>query len=99
MSDSLPISSSRPEGIRPIDAGSTAREADKAPGGPAFKALLDQLEQRTQQLSKKSAGELSRDGLADAVGDARASLEQMLSLKDRLIEDWRAAEQQSRAKP
>ena len=100
MTDSIPVAPSGAESLRPLDGKPSARAriAGGAQDSVAFKALFDSLEQRAERLSKASERELSRDGLASAVGDARASLEEVLSLKDRLLEEWRAAEQQARPK-
>ena len=81
---------------RPADGSSRAPAA--APQGPAagsvaFQALLEDLESRAHALEAKSREELTPDGLAGAVDDARASLERMLSLQDRLLEAWRASRQ------
>jgi len=61
-------------------------------GAVAFKALLDELEQRAQALEIESRKDLSKDDLAGAVDNARISLSQMLSLKDRLLEAWQASQ-------
>src|SRR5262245_59585000 len=85
-------------GVRPPDKSTSSRAVETAGAGAAFKALLESLERRADQLEKKSEGEVTRENLSAAVGDARKSLDEMLSLKDRVLEEWRAAEQRSRAK-
>jgi hypothetical protein len=61
--------------------------------------LLEQLEDRTRALALESQKDLSKDDLAGAVDNARASLEQMLTLKDQLLEAWRAAQQAEQSAP
>lgn len=75
-------------------SGAERKEGVQGDGAMAFKALLDQLEQRANALELESKKDLSKDDLAGAIDNARASLEQMLSLKDRLLEAWRASQQQ-----
>lgn len=73
------------EGAR--SGGSVAPSAN-----PAFEALLDNLEQRASSLRERSASELDPQSLPGAVGEARDSLEAMLTLKDQLLEAWRASQ-------
>lgn len=82
--------------IRSVDATSgplpqRAAARDER-GALAFKALLDELDQRAHALEVESHQDLSKDDLAGAVDNARISLEQMLNLKDQLIEAWRASQ-------
>lgn len=71
----------------------SAPQVKSADGGSvAFKALLDELEQRAQALEVESRKDLSKDDLAGAVDNARVSLQQMLSLKDQLLEAWQASQ-------
>lgn len=98
MTEPISMSAAGAGGVRPPDKSTSARSTESAGAGAAFKALLESLEKRADQLEKKSESDLSRENLAAAVGDARKSLDEMLSLKDRVLEEWRAAEQQSRAK-
>jgi len=88
MSQPLPIRPNEsPAG--PLPARSAASEGSES--ALAFKALLDELEQRAQALEIESRKDLTKDDLAGAVDNARVSLEQMLSLKDQLLEAWRAS--------
>lgn len=90
MNESLPIKS-----IGVAAAGAPSAPQSKAVDGGsavAFKALLDELEQRAQALELESRKDLSKDDLAGAVDNARISLQQMLSLKDQLLEAWQASQ-------
>lgn len=83
--------------LRPIETPAgpqPAKSAARADGGGAiaFKALLDELEQRAQALDLESRKDLTKDDLAGAVDNARVSLQQMLSLKDQLLEAWQASQ-------
>ncbi|QDU70076.1 hypothetical protein [Engelhardtia mirabilis] len=71
--------------------GEAKRTETASPDAPAFRSLLEQLEQRAQELRRHEAevGDASR--LAGALGDARASLEDALTLKDQLLEAYRAS--------
>lgn len=87
MSD-LPIRGAEPQGVRPAAAtGQVGRSATDG-ASPAFRALLESLEQRAAELRGPRAD--SPDDLAGAVDRARASLEDALDLKDRLLEAYRA---------
>ena len=89
MNESLPLKSI---GVA-ASSGSAAPQTKSVDGGAvAFKALLDQLEQRAQALELESRKDLSKDDLAGAVDNARISLQQMLSLKDQLLEAWQASQ-------
>ena len=63
--------------------------------GAHFRALLDQLQTQVQGLQKTGESPLQADELAGAVDQARTSLEDALSLKDQLLEAYRAAQQRS----
>lgn len=77
-------------------AGSPEKTSGAKEGsGAAFEALLEKLEQRAVELSEDSREELEPERLAGAVDRARASLEDALSLGDRLLEAYREAAQQS----
>lgn len=72
-------------------AGEVRRPEGASGDAPAFRSLLEQLEQRAADLRRNEAevGDASR--LAGALGDVRASLEDALSLKDQLLEAYRAS--------
>lgn len=88
---------SEPQAIRPAGLGPVGGPEAPRPGAsagasnPAFQALLESLGERAQSLETRSGAELDHRELAGAVDDARTSLEQMLSLKDQLLEAWRAS--------
>lgn len=96
MSDTAPIlpSAGQAAGVQQVAGVGGARRAGASggEGALAFKALLDQLEQRAQALESTSRKELAQGDLPGAVDNARESLEQMLSLKDQLLEAWRASQ-------
>jgi uncharacterized coiled-coil protein SlyX len=87
-SSSLSSPSSRPAGASAL-----------GPEALAFQALLEDLEGRAQSLERTSRQELTPDGLAGALDEARTSLERMLSLKDQLLEAWRASQQTAPPSP
>lgn len=83
-----------PLGLGPASGVDGARSGGSAApsANPAFEALLDNLEQRASSLRERSAGELDPQSLPGAVGEARDSLEALLTLKDQLLEAWRASQ-------
>ncbi len=97
MTDSLPLPVSKiaaAQTTQGVGANSKKSEVGGA-GAHAFKALLDQLDERAKALEQESRKDLTKDDLAGAIDNARTSLEQMLSLKDQLLEAWRAASTQA----
>ncbi|MCC7010972.1 MAG: hypothetical protein IT454_00305 [Planctomycetes bacterium] len=100
MADAIPIQPKLAQVGGPRAAQGAAGVKKGAEGGGdalAFKALLDQLEQRAQALELESKKNLTKDDLVGAIDEARTSLEQMLSLKDQLLEAWRASKAQPAA--
>jgi len=86
----------------PQRAGAAAAPAARAKtaspeAAASFKALLDRLEQKAEALEAKAHGELAPEELAQAVDEARSSLEDVLALQDRLLEAWRQSRHQSAA--
>lgn len=85
--------------VRGIQVGKTAAPSavptrPDALGGPAFRALLDQLTEQTRQL-KADGDKLSAPAeLAGVVDRARASIDDALSLSDQLLEAYRAHQSQ-----
>ncbi len=65
--------------------------------GAAFRALLDRLAERAEELSRDADGVADPQRLAGAVDRARESLADALTLGDRLIEAVREANHQRRA--
>jgi small-conductance mechanosensitive channel len=60
-----------------------------------FKALLERLEQQAEALDAKARADLRGEELAQAVDEARTSLEDVLALQDRLLEAWRQSRHQA----
>lgn len=78
-------------------AGSPAAPAARAATpeqAASFQSLLEQLEQKAEALGAKAHGELAPQDLAQAVDEARSSLEDVLALQDRLLEAWRQSRHQ-----
>ncbi len=82
----------RPELSAPKKAGAE-RSQDPQQGGPAFQALLDRLQQQARSLQHDGETLESPEQLPDAVDRAQASLEDALSLSNRLLEAYREATQ------
>lgn len=78
-----------PEAVR--GAQDVQRSGPSSGDAPAFRTLLEQLEQRAAELRRHEAELGDASHLAGAVGDARASLEDALTLKDQLLEAYRAS--------
>jgi hypothetical protein len=79
-----------------VQGPSTAGQV-RGPGktdGAAFRALLEELEQRASALEQRSQGDLAPEELADAVDQARSSMERALALSGELLEAWRQHRQQ-----
>ncbi len=81
-------------GLGPVRGveGARAGAAPSQGANPAFESLLESLEQRANALRERSAAELDPRSLPGAVDEARSSLEAMLTLKDQLLEAWRASQ-------
>ena len=76
-----------------------AKPAQATPAQSAgFKALLEQLEVKAEALDAKARAELQPEELAQAVDEARSSLEDVLALQDRLLEAWRQSKHQAGGK-
>ncbi|MEO0650413.1 MAG: hypothetical protein AAFZ65_07030 [Planctomycetota bacterium] len=84
----IPIRPDAVGGVRP--GGPVDKTQGRATSGDsaAFRALLENLEQRAAGLRGNAAE--SPGDLAGAVDEARASLEDALDLKERLLEAYRA---------
>lgn len=84
----------------PQRAGAAAAPSSRATSpeqAASFQALLERLEQKAEALEAKAQGELAPQELAQAVDEARSSLEDVLALQDRLLEAWRQSRHQSAA--
>ncbi len=91
MDEQIPIPGgpSPTRGVEPA----TRKPATSTEAGPAFRALLEQLEHGAQGLTRASEGLEKPEQLAGAVDRARATLDDALSLGDQLLEAFRAANQ------
>lgn len=91
--------------IRPDAAGGVGRPspgpgaAARPESGVAFRALLERLEARTQELEEQGRTLDDASGLAGALSTARASLEDAVSLGDQLLEAYRESLLQAEARP
>jgi len=70
---------------------SAAKSTDAAASGAAFHALLERLETHARELEVQSRSIESPKDLTGAVDRAHASLQDVLSLSDRLVEAYREA--------
>lgn len=92
-----------PGGLDPTRRSDTSGAAGEArakkdaqeAAGPAFHALLEELQMKAAELERTSQGADDADLLAGAVDTARSSLEDALSLSDQLLEAYREARQQT----
>ena len=83
-------------GVGPIKGpGASQKPASEGTGGPAFKALLDRLQDQARELQGASEAPLEATDLAGAVDRAHSSLKDALSLSDQLIEAYRETVQQA----
>ena len=75
----------------PAGAGKPERSsASAAAGSPAFHVLLDRLQRSAEELQENADAVERPSDLAGAVGRAKASLDDALSLGNDLLEAWRA---------
>ena len=65
----------------------------RSEGGAAFRALLDELQEKARRLKEDGEALSQPAELAGAVDRARASIDDALSLSDQLLEAYRAAQQ------
>ena len=79
------------EGAAPSSPAKTSAP-NKSDQSPAFRVLLDKLQAQARELEEKSQAVDAPEHLAEAVDLARASLDDALSLSDRLLESFREAE-------
>jgi hypothetical protein len=107
MADPISTSSSPmkgPQGAPQSPAKSTRSTSSASPASPtqgaatqamAFRALLDKLAGRAQELESTSSKPMNADELAGAVDRAHESLQDALTLSEQLIESFRAAQQRA----
>ena len=93
MANELPIQGSLQTGSILPGAPSESKLAS-SDGGVTFRALLDDLEAKARDLHQKSEVLERPEDLAGAVQGAKASLNDALSIRDRLLEAFREAQQQ-----
>src|SRR5690349_1498482 len=86
---------------RSAPAGNTrpAAGAAAAPGAAAFHALLERLETQARELEAQSQSIASPKELSGAVDRAHASLQDALTLGDRLLEAYRESIARAAAMP
>lgn len=82
-----PIPSSPVGGAAPASRGT---ETGPAKSDVEFQALLERVEQRARKLAADAAGVEVPEQLAQAMETARESLEDVMSLQQRLLEAYRA---------
>ncbi len=85
----------------PITGAHAPTSAPKAKetgaGGAVFRALLDELQAKARKLREDGQAVAGPAELAGAVETARDSIAGALSLSEKLLEAYRAAQQQDRA--
>jgi flagellar hook-basal body complex protein FliE len=96
MAESIPTQGPLKAGAVQPGAKPTAKSA-LPESGVAFRALLDELELKARDLQQQSRSLERPEDLADAVQGAKASLDDALSIRDRLLEAFRQAQQQDHA--
>jgi flagellar hook-basal body complex protein FliE len=77
--------------LAPAGAKTTNPNPGPAAAGAAFQALLERLETNARELEAQSQSIESPQDLTGAVDRAHASLQDVLSLSDRLVEAYREA--------
>ena len=93
-----------PDPLRSPQPLPRATPAPETPGTPAappaagagaeFQALLERIETRARELARTTDAVTAPDQLAGAVDAARTSLEEVLDLKERLLEAYRQQQRQ-----
>ena len=86
----IPNDPLRAGGADPLGGAASKPSAKKSEGSTAFRALLDNLAQKATDLGQASQSVGAPEDLADAVENARKSLEDAMSLGDSLLEAYRA---------
>lgn len=78
-------------GAQAPSTGARPQRAATSGSSPAFEALLERLSARAAELDTKSRELSGPEDLPGAVDAARASLEDALTLGERLLEAYRAS--------
>ena len=101
MNGSNGMGATGPDPLKRIDGtGVSGKPKEAAPNeGAAFRALLDALQTRADELSQQSESVARPSDLSEAVGHARESLEEALDVHDRLLEAFLQARQQRAVGP
>ena len=102
MSESIQGNSAAGRVVRTSTPANTpATSTNPAAGGAAFHVLLERLETNARELEAQAQSIENPKDLTGAVDRAHASLQDVLSLSDRLVEAFREtlARNQAAAKP
>ena len=101
MGETPKIPPSGPDPLRATQPAQLApKKAEETRGAsPAFQVLLDRLTARAGELAEKSRSADDPKKLPGAVDAARASLEDAMSLSEKLLEAFRQAQQESAGEP
>ena len=88
--------------IQSAQAAEVARNSKRASesqqsDSPAFRVLLDRLQEQAAKIESESRTLENPEALAEAVDIARTSLDDALSLSDKLLEAFREAQHHSPA--
>jgi len=93
MSTAPELSPSAPDPIRSSELARSIRKPEVARATrPAFEVLLDRLTTRAAELEEKHKALATPEQVGEAVDAARASLEDALTLGERLLEAYRQAQ-------
>ena len=94
MVENNPLQRAGAQPVGGVDkTGATSPKKSQATGsGPAFQALLEKLQQQAQSLRRDSERIERPEDLSGAVDRAHDSLEQALSLSDKLLEAYRESQ-------
>ncbi len=97
ISGKLGASGSEPNRIGAAPIKGAGSKVESKEQGVAFRALLEQLEQKARVLEEQANGVDDAVNLAGAVEGAKASLADALSLGEELLETFRQSQQQNPA--
>lgn len=96
MVDPLPDPLGLTQPLQRVTPGAEApgTPPDRPAAGAEFQALLERIETRARELARTTDDVHAPDQLAGAVDSARTSLEEVLDLKERLLEAYRQEQRQ-----